>query len=272
MKRRRTPGVRLWRTSGPNFFRVCLSPVAPDAARAAVLYVHCVHAAAGGAATFATSAAAMSPSQNQRNAVENEARRAFNGGDFERAAAVALNGFGGEIFGFLVDRLRSESDAADVFSDFVEDLWRGLPAFQWRSTVRVWAYVLARNAANRHVRSPARRASRNLPLSRVPGLAEVVERARTRTRMHLRSEVKSAVARLRENLPPDDQLMLSLRIDKELSWAEIAQVLAGACEDDAKTRARAAARLRQRFKTVKARLRRQAEAAGLLDESDSPET
>jgi RNA polymerase sigma-70 factor, ECF subfamily len=208
------------------------------------------------------------PSQNKRNAAERDARCAWSEGDFERATTVALNGFGGEIFGFLVDRLGSESDAADAFSDFVEDLWRGLPAFQWRSTIRVWAYVLARNAANRHVRSPARRASRNLPLSQAPGLAEAVEQARTRTRMHLRSEVKSAVVRLRQMLPPDDQLMLSLRIDKGLSWVEIAQVLADACDDDASSRARAAARLRQRFKAVKARLRRQVEAAGLLDDDD----
>jgi RNA polymerase sigma-70 factor (ECF subfamily) len=212
----------------------------------------------------------MSSNQDKRNAVETDTRRAWRDGDFERATTVALNGFGGEIFGFLVDRLGSESDAADAFSDFVEDLWRGLPGFQWRSTVRVWAYVLARNAANRLVRSPARRASRNLPLSQAPGLAEAIEQARTRTNMHLRSEVKSAVARLRQALPPDDQLMLSLRIDKGLSWLEIAQVLVDGCDDDAQARARAAARLRQRFKAVKARLRRQAEAAGLLDDDDPP--
>jgi RNA polymerase sigma-70 factor, ECF subfamily len=208
---------------------------------------------------------AMSTRRDRQSAVEKAVHGAFRDGDFERAATDALNGFGGEIFGFLVDRLRSESDAAEVFSAFVEDLWRGLPAFQWRSSVRVWMYVLARNAANRHVRSPAHRPSRNLPLSQAPGLAEAALQVRTRTRMHLRSEVKSAVARLREALPADDQLMLSLRIDKGLSWLEIAQVLADERELGAQARARAAARLRQRFKTIKARLRRQAEAAGLLE-------
>jgi RNA polymerase sigma-70 factor (ECF subfamily) len=86
--------------------------------------------------------------------------------------------------------------------------------------------------------------------------------------MHLRSEVKSAVARLRKALPPDDQLMLSLRIDKGLSWAQIAQVLADSPGEDARERARAAARLRQRFQMIKTRLRKQAEAAGLLDDDD----
>lgn len=213
----------------------------------------------------------MSSSRDKLNAVEKAVYGAWCEGDVERATTVALNGFGGEIFGFLVDRLGSESDGAEVFSEFVEDLWRGLPTFGWRSTVRVWAYVLARNAANRYVRRPARRANRNVPLSQVPGLADAVEQARTRTRMHLRSEVKSAVAHLRQALPPDDQLLLSLRIDKALSWAEIAQVLADRCDDDdAQARARAAARLRQRFQTIKARLRRQARAAGLLGKDDPP--
>jgi RNA polymerase sigma-70 factor, ECF subfamily len=207
----------------------------------------------------------MSSNRDKWNALEQAVKRACRDGDFDGATTRALNGFGGEIFGFLVDRLGSESDAADVFSEFVEDLWRGLPGFQWRSTVRVWAYVLARNAANRYVRSPARR---NVPLSQAPALAEAAEQVRTRTRMHLRSEVKSAVARLRKTLPPDDQLMLSLRIDKGLSWAQIAQVLADSHGEDARELARAAARLRQRFQMIKTRLRKQAEAAGLLDDDD----
>ncbi len=213
---------------------------------------------------------AMSKRRDKQSAVEKAVDRACRDRDFECAATVALNGFGGEIFGFLVDRLGSESDAAEVFSDFVEDLWRGLQGFQWRSTVRVWMYVLARNAANRHVRSPARRASRNVPLSQAPALCEAALQVRTRTRMHLRSEIKSAVAHLRDALPPDDQLMLTLRIDKGLSWAEIAQVLADGRDVGAAERSRAAARLRQRFQKIKARLRKQALAAGLLDERAPP--
>jgi RNA polymerase sigma-70 factor (ECF subfamily) len=215
-------------------------------------------------------ASAMGTGRDRQRAIEDAVQRAFRAGDLEAAATEALNGFGGEMFGFLAHRLRDESDAADVFGAFVEDLWRGLPAFQWRSTVRVWMYVLARNAANRHVRSAARRPDRNVPLSQAPGLAEAAERVRTRTRMHLRSEVKTAVTRLREALPPDDQLLLSLRIDKELRWSEIAQVLADGPELRAQERSRAAARLRQRFQTLKTRLRRQAEAAGLLDDGDPP--
>jgi len=210
----------------------------------------------------------MGTRRDKQSAVEKAVHDACRDGDFELAATAALNGFGGEIFGFLVHRLNSESDAAEVFSDFVEDLWRGLQAFEWRSTVRVWMYVLARNAANRHARSPARRASRNVPLSQAPALCEAALQVRTRTRMHLRSEVKSAVAHLRDALPPDDQLVLSLRIDKGLSWAEIAQVLADGRDVGAKERSRAAARLRQRFQKIKARLRKQAEAAGLLDGGD----
>jgi RNA polymerase sigma-70 factor (ECF subfamily) len=211
----------------------------------------------------------MSSRKDKRKAAEQAVHAACSAGDFDGATTAALNGFGGEIFGFLVDRLGSESDASEVFSEFVEDLWRGLPAFEWRSTLRVWAYVLARNAANRYARNPARRASRNVPLSQAPLVAETALHVRTRTSLYLRSEVKSAAQRLRQALAPDDQLLLSLRIDKGLSWPEIAEILEQDCNVDGRARSRAAARLRQRFQSLKARLRRQAQAAGLIDD-DQP--
>lgn len=193
-------------------------------------------------------------------------RDAFERGDYEAAATLTLHGYGPELMRFLVERLRDENEAREVFSQFVEDFWRGLPRFEWRCSMRAWAYTLARHAANRHARAPRRRPECNLPLTLAEGVPEVIERSRTATHLHLRSEVKERVRKLREALPCDDQLLVTLRIDKGMTWPEIAFVLEetepGA---DPGALALAAARVRQRFQTVKARLRRLARREGLLD-------
>ena len=75
-------------------------------------------------------------------------------GDFDAAATHALDQYGPELFGFLMNTLGSESDASEVFLQVGEDLWRGLPKFAARSSVRTWLYVLARNAATDYRRSP----------------------------------------------------------------------------------------------------------------------
>jgi RNA polymerase sigma-70 factor (ECF subfamily) len=70
---------------------------------------------------------------------------------------------------------------------------------------------------------------------------------------------------LRNQLPADDQALLVLRIDKGLSWNELAAVFSG--QGDALEEAellRWAVRLRQRFAAIKRKLRGQAEEEGLL--------
>jgi RNA polymerase sigma-70 factor (ECF subfamily) len=57
--------------------------------------------------------------------------------------------------------------------------------------------------------------------------------------------------------------LLLLRVDRDLGWNEIAEILGDDSDDDA-ARTRAAARLRQQFQTLKTRLRDLAIEQGLL--------
>src|SRR5262245_10149201 len=91
---------------------------------------------------------------------ERELAALVRGGDFDRAATRALEVYGAELYGFLVHLFGDKSNAAEVFSQVAEDLWRGLPAFSFRSSVRTWLYVLARNAGSRFRRSPWNRGER----------------------------------------------------------------------------------------------------------------
>jgi RNA polymerase sigma-70 factor (ECF subfamily) len=181
---------------------------------------------------------------------------------YDQATTEAMRGYGPEIFGFLYGLLRSDETASDVFSLFAEDLWRGLPGFAWECTLRTWAYTLARRAAYRHVRK-AKRALGGMMPSPLSS-HDLVAHVRTTTLAFLKTEKKTRLRALREELPPDDQVLLVLRLDKELAWDELARILADDEAQDEATRKRAAARLRKRFQVVKERLIARAREEGLV--------
>ena len=195
-------------------------------------------------------------------------------GEQTAATTLALQAYGQEIMSFMISRLGSESAADEAFSLFAEDLWAGLSAFRWQSSLRTWAYRLARHAGARHVRQPARRPERNLALSKIDAVSKVIEHVRTQTRQHMRTQVKSRMRELRAQLPQDDQTLLILHVDRELPFREVALIL---FFDDAQDLeavgtqelARAEARLRKRYKSARARLRSLAEADGLIPARDN---
>jgi RNA polymerase sigma-70 factor (ECF subfamily) len=75
---------------------------------------------------------------------------------------------------------------------------------------------------------------------------------------------RSEIRRLREELPQPDQMLLILRINKEIDWSDIAAALA---EEDLEPDElkREAALLRKRYQLVKETLRKLARERGLLD-------
>jgi RNA polymerase sigma-70 factor (ECF subfamily) len=194
---------------------------------------------------------------------EQAVREACDAGEFGLATTRSFEAYGAEILSFLTARLRSRSDAEEAFSMFAEDLCQALPAFEFRCTVRGYLYTLARNAANRYASEPHQRRERHVSMSDMSAASAVIERARTDTQLHKRSEVKDKIRSLRERLPEDDQTLLILYVDRALPWAEIAMVMHGGdLAGEALTRE--AARLRKRFERVKAELRELAIEAGLL--------
>lgn len=197
---------------------------------------------------------------------EHLARAAWDKQDFQAAATIVLEAYGTELYSFILAQFQRNWDQADdAFSAFKEDLWRGLPAFQWRCSIRAWCYRLLRNAASRYRRSPPNRRARHVSLEDATFLDDFVERARTTTQLHLRTEVKGEIQKLRDELTPTDRDLLALRIDRGLPWREVAHAMLPANEpaDDERIH-RLEASLRQRFVEVKNRLRHLAKERGLL--------
>ena len=188
--------------------------------------------------------------------LEAEIRAALDRGDLDRAASVAVKGYGPQVLGYLRAILRSEPDAAEVFSIFCEFLWTGLSKFRGESSFFTWAYQLAWAAARRFREDPFR--MRALRLS-TPAMGELAAQVFSTTASHLRAENKDRLADLRAQLDPAEQTLLVLRLDRELSWSEIAQVF-----DDSGV---SEAALRKRFERLKERIRGLAEAAGLLGDA-----
>jgi RNA polymerase sigma factor (sigma-70 family) len=204
--------------------------------------------------------------EDQASSTEVAAQNACRRGDYGSAATLVLRAYSGEIYSFLLAQFRgNEGRSDDVFAEFSEDFWRALPKFEWRCSIRAWCYKLARSAASRSRRSPHNRRERRVPLSDAPFLQEFIQVARESTQPHLRTEVKDQFQRLRDRLEEDERDLLILRVDRELSWRDVAHAMLGPDEvpDDERLR-RFEVTLRQRFTEVKKRLRTLAEEEGLL--------
>lgn len=190
-----------------------------------------------------------------RAGIESRITAALEAGDLQSAATAALTAYGSEILGYLISILRNPSDGNDVFSMFAEDLWNGLPAFRRESSFRTWAYKLAWHAAARFLDDPYRKRGRPLSSGELSHLADAV---RTTTAAHVQTTVKDKMSRLRAALAPEEQTLLVLRIDRNLSWHDVSAVLStdGAPLDEPA--------LRKRFERLKNRLRQLARAEGLI--------
>jgi len=209
----------------------------------------------------------MSTSEAQAE-LEARAREASERGAFDEATTCLIEAYGGDLLRFLCSRLHDASAASDVYSEVVERLWRGLPRFEWRYGARAYCYAIARNTAINYVTAASRRPERNMSLSSA-GLSQVVERTRSETLPYLRTEIKDRFRRLREELPLEDQTLLTLRLDRGLEWRELALVMTFSEGEQPTEEAltREAARLRQRFSAAKDKLRRFAEREGLIPNS-----
>lgn len=178
-------------------------------------------------------------------------------GDIGQATTVALRALGPEVLGFLSGALGNDDAADEVFSTFSERLWRSLNGFEGRCSLRTWTYVLARRELGRFRRGEHRHANGRVPISQ---LQEVLEEVR-KSRSTLAADQQNKLTRLREALPVDDRDLLILRVDRNLSWDDIALAFADNPEEFSETdRKRETARLRKRFQLVKQRLTAKARA------------
>jgi RNA polymerase sigma-70 factor (ECF subfamily) len=182
--------------------------------------------------------------------------RLLDGGDTRGAATEIVREWGPQILGYLAATLRDEDAAQDAFAQFTEDLWGGLPSFRRECPVRVWAWRLAWHAAARTARDPYRNRGRRFATGEMSGLAATYGSIPTAVWTDERSAKLDA---LRAALDPEERTLLILRVDKQMPWSEVAQVLS-TTESPVDPAA-----LRKRFERIKAKLAESARAQGLVE-------
>jgi RNA polymerase sigma-70 factor (ECF subfamily) len=199
----------------------------------------------------------MRDPQRRKRFADLEARigRLVELGQPEEAATLIVKGYGPHLLGFLVAAMQSEDAAYEVFSQFCEDLWRSLGDFRRECTFKTWAYKLAWHAAKRFDRDLFHRRVRRLETSEMSRLAQ---ETRDSTVPYLKTTSKNRLAKLREKLEPEERTLLILRVDRRLPWRDVAHVLS---ETD---KAADEQTLWKRFERIKDKLRRMAQAEGLL--------
>jgi RNA polymerase sigma-70 factor (ECF subfamily) len=183
---------------------------------------------------------------------------------YDDATAVLLRRHGSEVLGVLVAMVGDDAVAADAYSLFCERLWRGLPKFRFECACRTWAYTIARRSLYDVLRK--RRAAAEVLVS-PSGLPEVVALAASSTAPHLRTTNEQKLQAARASLSHDDQLLVVLRIDKQMSWSDVALVL-GDGDQTPEQLASACVVLRKRFSRIKDRLARALRSAA--DRGNSP--
>jgi RNA polymerase sigma-70 factor, ECF subfamily len=160
--------------------------------------------------------------QAQRAILESEIRELCLQRNFREASHKALSEYGAEILGWLVSVVPNQQIAEDICQDFCLAFWHALPGFEWKSSLRVWTYSLARYTRNRYYRDKHRKRQPE-SLSQFEselsvGLSTILSRMYQEQRL-------SQLAQLRRQLSEDEQTLLILRVDRELSFREIGEVM-----------------------------------------------
>ena len=183
-----------------------------------------------------------------RSEFEARVRASLERGERDQAATQVIERLEPDIRGYIACRLVGD-DADDALSQFRENVWHDLARFRWECSLRAWGYRLAHHAITRVLRQPHRRHEEQLPSSAASVLAASIG-----AKGPMSSERHQGLALLRAELTDDEQELLTLRIDRELEWEEIAAIL------DASSAA-----LRKRFERLIPRLEQMARERGLLD-------
>lgn len=186
------------------------------------------------------------------SAVEEQIRELHAGGAFERAAAIAIKRYGSELQGWLANSVRDDTAAREIYSACLEQFWKALPQFRFEASIRTLLYRIARNATYRYF---CGRQREDWVFDSQLVIRPTYDRSETRP--WFRTDVKNKLRDICERLTIKQRMVLTLRVEKQMSWNEIARVMnQGEAWISDELLRREAAALRQQFRRLKHELRR----------------
>ena len=176
-----------------------------------------------------------------------EVRELLLAGEGRRAADRLLMRLSPELRPFLHRLLGDVSLADEAHSATCERLWRGLATFRWECSLRSWTYIIARREASRVRARHARAMIQQTTLSKADQVAARPDSTSGTFSTTRRDQLDS----LRASLSHEDRDLLVLRVERGLAWKEIAAAFLEENESEPEAIAREAARLRQRFRSIR---------------------
>jgi len=207
----------------------------------------------------------LTTESSARVAAEGAIREDLARGDHAAAATTTIRAYGAEVRAFLIATHRDVEDADEVFARFCEHVWRGIASFEGGSSVRTWAYAIARNASRNYRRDAHVHRKRHAPLETSSELSALIVAVRSETRPYMRTAAKDKLAAVRAALDDDDRDLLVLRVDRGLEWKELARAMSETPLSDADV-VRESQRLRKRFQLLKDRLIELGRREGLIED------
>ena len=128
-------------------------------------------------------------------------------------ALLALETYGGELHAFLAAAAQHTAQADAAYAELCHDVWRSFVMFRWGASLRTWLYVLAYEALLRiELRVVSDR----------PRTCYEVDALLDRARA---ASVRWQYTGLRERLDREERALLVLKIDRNLSWKDVVEVL-----------------------------------------------
>ena len=187
--------------------------------------------------------------------LDEKVREHLDRGEQREAASAALHALGPPVLGYLEAIVKDPDAARDVFQVFAEEMWRALPGWRGEGSLRAWCYRIAWRAHARFRREAWQKRRERLRTTMASRIAASIASNESR----LPGGREDRLARLRATLTPEEQTLLILRLDRELSWSEVAEVLS----HDADPVDPPA--LRKRFERLRDKLARLAKEQGLVN-------
>jgi RNA polymerase sigma-70 factor, ECF subfamily len=183
-------------------------------------------------------------------AFDAQVRGLVHAGSERQAADLLLTRLSPELRPFLHRLLGDVALADEAHSNTCERLWRGLASFRWECSLRSWSYIIARREASRCRARHARDGVQQTTLSK----ADQVAARLGSTAGTISTTRRDQLDGLRASLSDEDRDLLVLRVERGLAWKEIAAAFLEENESNPEAIGREAARLRQRFRSIRVRV------------------
>ena len=207
----------------------------------------------------------MAPEQLERLLKDLAEGRAHDMPEMEELITSALEIYGDSIRDRLKGRYKDVQLAEEVFSHFTIRLIECIDKFQAIGSLHAWLRTVADNVANDYDRKRKRnREQADETLDMTAGAS--LWSTRTATKPWKRTTAKDKLSEVRNQLSADEQRLLVLRVDRRLSWNDVANAWTPAPGNEEEIK-KLAGTLKKRFSRLQDKLKNEFRKAGMIKDT-----